>query len=144
LIPEIAGMNKQWFGVSAVLALVCTSCSNGLYPVSGKVTHKGQPAAGAAVFFKRPGVDSQNEHLIMGRVQEDGSFTLVYGSQGQGAPPGEYDVLIEWKDLPRRGNGRARTKPDKLKGRYADPAHPRFHASVKAESNHPPPFELTD
>ena len=77
---------------AAVLALACVSCGNGLYPVSGNVTYNGEPAIGAAVFFKRQGVDPVNEHMIMGLVQEDGSFTLVCGNQGKGAPTGEYDV----------------------------------------------------
>lgn len=128
----------------AALALACISCSNGRHPVSGKVSYKGQPAAGAAVFFKRQGVDPMNEHMIMGVVQEDGSFTLVCGAQGNGAPPGEYDVLIEWKQGPNRGRGRTLTLPDKLKGRYADPNRPLFHATIKAGANTLPPYELTD
>ena len=101
-------MTKRLF-CSAALALVCISCSNGLSPVSGKVVYQGQPAAGAAVFFKRQGGDPMNEHMIMGLVQEDGSFTLVCGAQGTGALPGDYDVLIEWKQGPNRGKGRTRT-----------------------------------
>jgi hypothetical protein len=136
-------MTKRLF-CSAALALVCISCSNGLSPVSGKVVYQGQPAAGAAVFFKRQGGDPMNEHMIMGLVQEDGSFTLVCGAQGTGALPGDYDVLIEWKQGPNRGKGRTRTLPDKLKGRYADPNRPRFHATIKPGTNMLPPFELTD
>lgn len=137
-------MKKSLLCIPALLGLACVSCGNGLYPVSGKVTYKGQPAAGAAVFFQRPGVDLLNEHMIIGLVQEDGSFELVCGSQGKGAPPGEYNVLIEWKDGPNRGRGRARAMPDKLKGRYADAQRPLLHATIKAGSNHLPPFELTD
>jgi hypothetical protein len=136
-------MNKRLLCV-AVLALVCVSCSNGLYPVSGKVTYKGQPAAGAAVFFQRQGGDSLNDQLIMGIVQDDGTFTLVCGSQGKGAPPGEYDVLIEWKDSRKRGRGPRQQMHDKLKGRYADRSRPRLHATIKAEANRLPPFELRD
>jgi hypothetical protein len=137
-------MNKRKLMVAGVLALACTSCGNGLYPVCGKVTYKDQPAAGAAVFFQRQGGDPRNEPLIMGLVQPDGSFTLVCGSQGKGAPPGEYDVLIEWKQGSNRGRERARTRLDALQGRYADPARPRLHATLKAEANRLPPFELTD
>jgi hypothetical protein len=136
-------MTKRLF-CCATLALTCISCSNGLHPVSGKVTYKGQPATGAAVFFKHQGVDAMNEQTVMGLVQEDGSFTLVCGAQGAGAPPGEYDVLIEWKQGPNRGKGRTQTMPDKLKGRYADPNRPLFHVTIKPGPNTLPPFELTD
>jgi hypothetical protein len=132
--------------LAAGLALACTSCdnSNNLYPVSGKVTYKGRPAAGAAVFFHRQGGDGMNDHMIMGIVQEDGSFELVCGSLGKGAPPGEYHVLIEWKRVSSQSKGRPQHGPDKLKGRYADPIHPVLHATVEAQANTLPPYELTN
>jgi hypothetical protein len=137
-------MCKRLLCIPAVLAFACLSCSNGLHPVSGRVTYKGQPASGATVFFHRRGADPLNEHMIMAIVQDDGSFSLVSGHQGEGAPPGDYDVLIEWKQGPNRRKGRLRTMPDKLKGRYAEPSRPLLHATLKAEANHLPPFELTD
>ena len=138
---------KRLFGyVMALLPLACASCGNtsGLYPVSGTVTYKGKPAAGAAVFLQRKGSDLLNEHTIMGIVEEDGGFTLVCGSIGKGAPPGAYDVLIEWRQDLNPAKGLARKGHDRLKGRYADPKRPRLQAVVKAETNHLPPFELTD
>ena len=134
-----------WSGMAAI-GLACTSCgnSNNLYPVSGTVNYKGSPAAGATVFLHRKGGNAMNDHTIMGIVQEDGSFTLVCGSLGEGAPPGEYDVLIEWKHDLKQPKGLNRKGHDRLKGRYADPAHPRLHAVVKAETNHLAPFEVTD
>jgi hypothetical protein len=131
--------------LTAAIPLAFVSCStNKLYPVSGKVTHKGSPASGATVFFQRKGGDTPNEHTIMGIVQEDGSFELVCGSLGKGAPPGEYDVLIEWKQRSTQGRGRGQHLPDKLEGRYADPKRPRLHATVKPEANSLPPFELAE
>jgi hypothetical protein len=130
----------------AAIGLACTSCgtSNNLYPVSGTVIYKDKPAAGATVFFRRQGGDPMNEHAIMGIVKEDGSFTLVCGSIGAGAPPGEYDVLIEWKHNPNQAKGLAQKGRDRLNGQYADPERPQLHAVVKAETNHLAPFELTD
>ncbi len=139
-------MKKLLAYTTAVMGFACTSCgnSNNLYPVSGTVTCKGQPAAGAAVFFHRQGGDPMNEHVIMGIVRQDGSFTLVCGSLGEGAPPGDYDVLIQWRQELNQAKGLARKARDRLKGRYGDPKRPRFHALVKAETNHLSPFELTD
>ena len=85
-----------------------------------------------------------NEHAIMGIVQKDGSFSLVCGPLGQGAPPGEYDVLIEWRRESHQAKGLAKKGSDRLKGRYADPRRPLLHAAIKAETNNLPPFELTD
>ncbi len=139
-------MRKLLFCLPAMLALACASCGNknNIYPVSGKVSYKGAPATGATVFFRRPGGDAMNEHLIMGIVQEDGCFELVCGSLGKGAYPGEYDVLIVWKRVIGQSKGGPQHGPDKLKGRYADPKHPRLHAVVKTEANELPPFELAD
>jgi len=139
-------VKKVVFCLTAVLALACASCGNknNIYPVSGKVTYNGSPALGAAVFFYRQGGDPMNDHTIMGVVREDGSFELVCGSLGKGAPPGEYDVLIEWKQALGQSKGRPQHGPDILKGRYADPKRPRLHTVVKPETNHLPPFELAD
>ena len=150
----------------AALALACASCrNNNCYPVSGKVTYHGSPASGATVYFRRQGGDAMNDHAIMGIVQEDGSFELVSGLPGKGAPPGAYDVLIEWRRMRGRSRGRPQQVPDVLKGgyadpkrpqedeededdvlkgRYADPKRPLLHASVEAKATSLPPFELID
>jgi len=139
-------LRKVVFCFTTALAIACGSCGNknNIFPVSGEVMLNGSPASGAAVFFYRQGGDSMNDHMIMGIVQEDGSFELVCGSLGKGAPPGEYDVLIEWKQVSGQSKGRPQQAPDKLKGRYADPKHPLLHATVEAKPNNLPPFELTD
>lgn len=131
----------------ATLALSIAACGNGstsLYPVVGKVTYKGEPATGAAVFFHRQGADSMNEHLIMGIVQEDGSFEIVYGSLGKGAPAGEYDVAIEWKQISGQSKGKPQHGQDKLNGRYADPKQPLIHVTIKPERNELAPFNLVE
>jgi hypothetical protein len=105
--------------------------------------YEGHPAGGAAIFFCRHGGDAMNDPLIMGIVQPDGSFELACGSLGKGAPAGNYDVVIEWKERARhagdKGNGR-----DKLNGRFSDPKHPLLHAKVEAEANDLPLFDLKE
>jgi hypothetical protein len=139
-------MRKVVLCLTAALVLASASCGNknNIYPVSGKVMCKASPASGATVFFTRKGGDTMNDHMIMGIVQEDGSFELVCGSLGKGAPLGEYDVLIEWKQVSGQSKGRPKQGLDKLKGRYADPKHPLLHTTVEAKTNDLPPFELMD
>jgi hypothetical protein len=139
-------VRKIFLCLTAALVLACASCGNknNIYPVSGKVMCKGSPASGATVFFCRKGGDTMNDHMIMGIVQEDGWFELVCGSFGKGAPAGEYDVLIEWKQVSGQRKGRPQHGPDKFKGRYADPKHPLLHATVEAKTTDLPPFELTN
>ena len=127
------------------LALACASCSkDNRYPVSGTVTYKGSPAAGATVIFQRPGGAATNDHVMMGIVREDGSFELVSDLPGKGVPPGAYDVLIEWRRGGGPSRGRSQQVPDVLKGRYADPKRPLLHATVEAKATNLPPFELID
>lgn len=134
----------------AAVALACTGCGNphGIYPVSGSVTYKNAPAAGALVRFQRQGVDPLKEQTVMGVVQQDGSFTLDCGALGKGAPPGEYIVVVQWKydpNLPApRSPAEASTRPDRLNGRYSDPRKPLLRATIKPEVNSLAPFELTD
>jgi len=138
-------MRTIFFCLPAALALTCVSCEGAkIYPVSGMVTYHGAPATGAAVFFHRQSGHPMNEHTIMGIVQPNGSFEVVCGSLGNGAPLGEYDVLVEWKQVSNQSKGRPQRGPDKLKGRYADPKHPLLHVSVEAKNNDLSPFELTD
>jgi hypothetical protein len=124
------------------------------------VNYQGAPAAGATVLFHRTGPDSVGGPVARGEVQSDGSFWLDSGDLGRGALPGQYVVLIEWRQGPLRfhraetansvGKAAAREgKPlliadDRLKGRYFDSAHPRITAEVKAEKNDLPAIELID
>ena len=138
-------MRKNLFSLAAALSLLCSSCgTSNLYPVDGKLTCDGVPAAGAVVFFRRQGGDPVNEPSIMGITQDDGTFELVCGSLGKGAPPGEYDVLIEWREGSGNNKGFAKRVPDKLRGRYADSRHPLLHVTLEAQSNHLPPFEISN
>jgi hypothetical protein len=138
-------MQKAFYcTIPAALALACSSCghSTKLYPVTGKVTVNGTPAFGATVIFQRQGADLMNEQTTMGIVRKDGSFSLVSSRSGEGAPPGEYDVFVEWRHGPERP--KAPLGSDRLKGHYADRNHPRLHAVVNPEATDLPPFDLTD
>jgi hypothetical protein len=147
--------------VGAACAFSLTGCGNsaGLYPVSGKVLYKGEPAAGAVVYFQRQGDVPPPQQLVpFGIVQNDGGFSLSSDGLGNGALPGKYSVLVEWRDstangvVPVKGDGksnlvkrsRIHSGPDRLKGRYFDSRKPLLEAEVKAGSNPLAPFELTD
>jgi len=138
-------MRHCLLAVAALGALLLASCgnSNGLYPVRGKVLCNGEPAVGATVTFVRKGADPLHEPTPQGVVGEDGAFTLA-GPAGKGAAPGEYAVLVEWKEGAgaKRGRAPALSAPDRLKKRYLDPNRPLLSATVESKSNDLPPFDL--
>ena len=79
-------MKRGLWCATGALAFACTACGNsrGLYPVSGTVTYRGEPAVGATVFLHRAGADPLNEQTHLGVVREDGTFTIDSGALGQG------------------------------------------------------------
>jgi hypothetical protein len=151
-----------------ILAVVGTACafplagcgnSAGLVPVSGKVLYKGEPASGAVVYFQRQGIPGAAQEIVpFGIVQDDGGFSLSCDGLGDGALPGSYAVLVEWRDekasgvVPVKANGqsnvtkrvRIHAGPDRLKGRYFDASKPLLHAEVKPGPNPLASFELKD
>jgi hypothetical protein len=132
--------------IIAAWVAACAGCGNssGLYPVSGKVLVNGEPAVGATVTFVRKGsAEPFKEPTPQGVVGEDGTFTLS-GPGGDGAPAGDYVVLVEWKEGAgaKRGRAPALSAPDRLKKKYLDPNKPQLTATVEAKSNNLPPFDL--
>jgi hypothetical protein len=129
-------------GASVMAVAGCGS--GGRYPVYGKVLYNGEPAVGANVTFVRTGaVAGSDIQAAQGTVQEDGTFVIA-GSAGAGAIPGDYTVLVEWKEGAGKVKGRspALSAPDRLKNRYMNPNKPLLTATVEAKSNHLPTFEL--
>ena len=128
--------------VMAASLMIFAGCGglNGRYPVSGKVVYNGEPAVGATVMFVRKDAPSQTHQGVVG---EDGTFTLA-GPAGDGALPGEYTVLVEWKEGAGKSRGRSPglSAPDRLKKRYLDPNRPLLTATIDAKSNRLPPFEV--
>jgi hypothetical protein len=142
--------------------LPCAGCGNsaGLSPVDGKVLYKGEPAAGARLYFHRTDSDTSHGPVPSAVVADDGRFQVTCGDLGYGAIPGTYNVLVEWREGPLRTHradlakkvGKEAAKggkfelkaDDRLHGRYLDPGHPKLHAEVKLGSTSLPPFELTD
>ena len=85
-------MIKQCFvALAAVTVSVPMSgCGNpaGFFPVSGKVLYKGEPAAGAVVYFHREGGPAAPKQAIpYGVVDDGGSFDLACDGLGYGARP---------------------------------------------------------
>ena len=83
------------FAVAGVFSLVGCGEDDGIgkrFPVSGKVTHNGQPLkSGSVNFFPE---DPNTGRPAAGEIQEDGSYKLTTQVPGDGALGGKYKVSI--------------------------------------------------
>jgi len=80
---------------AAVLAAAGCTHSSGLVPVSGKVTYKGQPVAGATIVF----MGGESTRPATAVSQPDGSYSLMT-LDAKGVVPGEYMVVVTKTDAP--------------------------------------------
>ena len=136
--------------VVGVCAVVCTSCGSGktqkkTYPVEGKVFWRSEktPATHAMVIF-RPAGDPKPEEwpdgYPRGTVGADGTFKLTSHVPDDGAPAGDYGVLIIWpKNPPKSEDEEAPESEDRLDGTYSDANAPRWRKQVK-DNNDPKDF----
>jgi hypothetical protein len=128
-------------GVLLVGALLTPSCADSrrqpVYPVRGKILYQGRPETGATVVFHPKNTSDPQAVCPLGKVGADGSFTLSTYAPGDGAPPGDYTVVVIW---PPAGGGKK--GGDRLKGRYGNTRNSRLRARVAETDNALPPFEL--
>jgi hypothetical protein len=119
-----------------VWTVLLAGCGSGLYPVEGKVVWKdGTPAtevAGSNIIFEA--VDQKTSSL--GSVQPDGSFRLTTNNANDGAPAGDYKVLIIETGLkPLPGGDGSQLAPGVVDSKYADPGSSGLRATVKPGVN---------
>lgn len=109
---------------ASALTLALTGCGNDLQPVTGKVVYDdGSPVQGGSVTFnsKSKGVNAS------GDIADDGTFALKFGGN-QGAPPGEYKVVVVGKDT---GYG----NPPTVDNVFGDPANTPLTQEIVAGKN---------
>lgn len=138
--------------LAAAAALLLLGCSgdDGLpkkqcFPAKGKLLIKSQPAAGAIVIFQpQSGAESAEWWAGYPRahVGPDGSFELETYGEKDGAPAGEYVVLVTWPAASAEASGEEGSAVDKLQGKYADPASSKLKAKIEAAPTEIPPLTL--
>ena len=150
---KIFGRRKSTF-VAGLLLLgalpLLTACGSKklpVYPVTGEVRFQGKPALGAEVIFHpQGGSEQQKQTRPNGRADEFGKFALTTYELGDGAPAGEYQITITWPGPLPGANPKdkkaALAGPDRLQGRYVDPAKSGLKATVANAANQLPVIEL--
>lgn len=128
--------------------LVFAGCGKGklaVHPVTGVVRVDGKPAPGAMVILcPVGGSDKLQRERPYGTADGEGKFTLTTFDKGDGAPAGEYKVLVQWMAPPKPGADRDRGEgsPDRLRGKYMNLANSQLHATVGSGATELPPFDL--
>lgn len=138
--------------VTAV-GLLIAGCGDGrlaTYPVTGTVLVDGQPAPKAILVFCP--VEDQNTEALMrlrpaGETGPDGRYQLTTYKANDGAPAGQYQVMVRWEAASWEGTeaarpARGKRPPDRLRGRYMNPQTSGLAATVEARATEILPFEL--
>ena len=138
--------------VLGVMGLTLSGCGNGripTYEVNGQVSVNGRPAEGAIVVFCPVDPSAELEHLRpAGMANSSGQFTLTTFEPSDGAPAGEYKVLVKWPAPTPASQerdarpGSANKGPDRLRGKYYSFESTPLKATIEEQSNQLPPFEL--
>jgi len=132
----------------SIAGLIVGGCADSsrmkVYPVSGKVLYKGEPAVGAEIAFF--GLDEElatpAAPFPKAVATADGSFSLSSYAPGDGAPTGNFAVTIVWKKSAAADPEIRETARDVLRGRYASPESSGLAAKVQPRNNELPVFEL--
>ena len=140
-------------GLAFVGMVTLAGCGDGKvarYPVHGSVNIDGRPAEGAFVIFC-PVDDAGPQSKSLrpsGTTDATGAFQLITITPNDGAPAGNYKVIVKWPTPPppagpddRNGRG-PKPGPDRLKGKYYDIDRSPLTATIEKKSNDLPPFEL--
>jgi len=107
-----------------------------VYEVKGKVLlADGKPLSGGLVTFVPKG---DLPVTPSGVIQSDGTFSLVTGGSGDGAPPGDYKVRVEAPQL--QATGKSKKPPFPFK--YTDEDSSHLVITVRADTNQLEPIRL--
>lgn len=138
------------FGLANLAVLA--GCGNGriaTYPAAGTVNVDGRPAEGAIVVFCPVDPSVELEHLRpAGKSDASGHFELTTFDPADGAPAGQFKVLVKWPAPTPAGEdregrpGAANKGPDRLKGKFYNLDTTPLTATIEEQSNELPPFEL--
>lgn len=141
-----AKSRSGWFLTLVLLpALVAVSgCEEAripVFPVTGKVTFKGQPAVGARVVLHAVNPPTDDIVAPSGKVSGDGTFAITVYEPGDGAPQGDYVATVQWNKLVT-GDGGSGAGPNVLPKEYASVKTSPIKVSVSGGPTEIPPIDI--
>jgi hypothetical protein len=135
--------------VAAMVCIGACSKSSGppkkvCYPVKGQLFVKSQPATGATVIFhpRGSGPEEWTSGYPRAHVAADGTFELETYGDKDGAPAGDYTVVVTWPRGAADEQSEDTQMIDRLGGRYSDPATSKLQATVNSSPTEVPPIRL--
>jgi hypothetical protein len=128
---------------AALVALAaCAGCGSAnqrpVFPVSGKLTYKGEPMAGAWITFHPLDNTGPTAVRAFTKADKNGHYKLTTRDTDDGAPAGEYAVTIFWPEAHKGASGAeeaSNTAPDRLKGAHAVASTTKLRATVREGPN---------
>ncbi len=125
-----------WLVVGCIVVSLVNACSRSsgpprqpTYPLTGTVTVDGQPAKEVRVAVYPAGTTDPEAAIATAFTDELGKFSLSTYESGDGVPEGEYVVTFMWGAINPLSFQYG--PPDKLNGRYSDPAKSEFRIRVE-------------
>jgi hypothetical protein len=133
-------------GIGSLLAALCaglTGCHSQdslphlqVYKVKGKVLlSDGTPLREGWIYFVPKGNLSVTPNA---QIASDGTFSVVTGGSGEGAPAGDYKIRVETPGF----LAKTRSKKTPFPFKYTDEDSSRIEVTVRPEPNQLPPIQL--
>lgn len=140
------GMKSILTACLCFLGCLLAGCSaSGLNSVTGEIFVDGNPAEGALVIFHPLNSEAKFESgYPRGITDAQGRFQLSTEGTNDGAPEGNYAVIVIWHAGSPADEEREETAtpPDRLQGKYATPELSPLRAEIKSGPNVIPAFQL--
>lgn len=97
-MPGRSSVTPRWasLGLLLVGGVVLAGCGTPVGRVTGKVTHKDQPVAGAELVFQS---EAKKDEQFFGNAGDDGTYQVSYRTYN-GLPVGRYQVTVRHYTLP--------------------------------------------
>lgn len=127
-----AGRVGRMLTLTAASLLFAAGCGEKrveVFPATGKVTFDGEIPVGGQIVLHP--ADPANAVGVAPRatVKPDGSFTITAYESGDGAPPGDYVVTLEWYKMTEEDGGAG---PNVVPKKFTDPKQSPIKVTINA------------
>jgi hypothetical protein len=106
------------------------------HPAVGIARAGKTPLVGAQIRLHPRGMALPDDAVPTATVQADGTFALTTFTKGDGAPPGDYVVTVQWFRVAKDGSVGGNSLPK----RYASPTTSPLSVTIREGKNDLPPF----